>query len=174
MQDEVRKGPEECCLHPEPFPLTRCFETEFSAHNSGCQTGVCTAPWNIHHLLHELGHAWSVPSSWRVCWSFHLNCGHPPCWTVCWSNRYYRVLTMVYNTQRYQVFGLCPSLLFFKYPDVGQSPITWYLCEYVGPWGAPSVSSSFGVVCHNFLRNPSVVVREISTVIWILEIHYLD
>jgi hypothetical protein len=27
--------------------------------------------------------------------------------------RYYRVLTMVYNTQRYWVFGLCPSSGFF-------------------------------------------------------------
>jgi hypothetical protein len=27
--------------------------------------------------------------------------------------RYYRVLTMVYNTQRYCVFGLCPSSGFF-------------------------------------------------------------
>jgi hypothetical protein len=26
---------------------------------------------------------------------------------------YYRVLTMVYNTQRYWVFGLCPSSGFF-------------------------------------------------------------
>jgi hypothetical protein len=29
------------------------------------------------------------------------------------SSRYYRVLTMVYNTQRYWVFGLCPSSGFF-------------------------------------------------------------
>jgi hypothetical protein len=28
-------------------------------------------------------------------------------------SRYYRVLTMVYNTQRYWVFGLCPSSGFF-------------------------------------------------------------
>jgi hypothetical protein len=25
------------------------------------------------------------------------------------TSRYYRVLTMVYNTQRYWVFGVCPS-----------------------------------------------------------------
>jgi hypothetical protein len=31
--------------------------------------------------------------------------------------RYYRVLTMVYNTQRYWVFGLCPSS--------GLVPISW-------------------------------------------------
>jgi hypothetical protein len=29
------------------------------------------------------------------------------------SCRYYRVLTMVYNTQRYWVFGLCPLSGFF-------------------------------------------------------------
>jgi hypothetical protein len=29
------------------------------------------------------------------------------------KGRYYRVLTMVYNTQRYWVFGLCPSSGFF-------------------------------------------------------------
>jgi hypothetical protein len=29
------------------------------------------------------------------------------------SSRYYRVLTMVYNTQRYWVFGLCSSSGFF-------------------------------------------------------------
>jgi hypothetical protein len=29
------------------------------------------------------------------------------------AGRYYRVLTMVYNTQRYWVFGLCPSSGFF-------------------------------------------------------------
>jgi hypothetical protein len=40
---------------------------------------------------------------------------------------YYRVLTMVYNTQRYWVFGLFPTLLFRKYPDDGQSPKTQYL-----------------------------------------------
>jgi hypothetical protein len=28
-------------------------------------------------------------------------------------SRYYRVLTMVYNTQRYWAFGLCPSTGFF-------------------------------------------------------------
>jgi hypothetical protein len=31
----------------------------------------------FHHQLHGLGHAWSIRSSWRVCWSLHLNCGHP-------------------------------------------------------------------------------------------------
>jgi hypothetical protein len=25
--------------------------------------------------LHGLDHTWSVPSSWRLCWSLHLNCG---------------------------------------------------------------------------------------------------
>jgi hypothetical protein len=30
-----------------------------------------------HNFLHELGHAWSVPSSWRVCWPFHLNFERP-------------------------------------------------------------------------------------------------
>jgi hypothetical protein len=29
------------------------------------------------------------------------------------TSRYYRVLTMVYNTQRYWVFGLCPSSGYF-------------------------------------------------------------
>jgi hypothetical protein len=65
-------------------------------------------------------------------------------------SRYYRVLTMVYNTQRYWVFGFCPSSRFFlnnnektqrfgnwicfrpqvlfrKNPDDGQSPKTQYL-----------------------------------------------
>jgi hypothetical protein len=28
-----------------------------------------------HH--HGLEHAWSVTSSWTVCWSFHLNCERP-------------------------------------------------------------------------------------------------
>jgi hypothetical protein len=32
---------------------------------------------NHHHILHGLCHAWSVPSSWTVCWSFHCNCGCP-------------------------------------------------------------------------------------------------
>jgi hypothetical protein len=32
---------------------------------------------------------------------------------LCSTCRYYRVLTMVYNTQRYWVFGLCPSSGFF-------------------------------------------------------------
>jgi hypothetical protein len=36
---------------------------------------------------------------------------------------------MVYNTQRYWVFGLCFSLLFRNYPDDGQSPKTQYLSE---------------------------------------------
>jgi hypothetical protein len=48
------------------------------------------------------------------------------------SWRYYRVLMMVYNTQRYWVFGLFPkrcvfSLLFRKNPDDGLSPKTQYL-----------------------------------------------
>jgi hypothetical protein len=30
-----------------------------------------------HHHLHGLGHSWSIPSFWRVCWSLHLNCGCP-------------------------------------------------------------------------------------------------
>jgi hypothetical protein len=30
-----------------------------------------------HHHLHGLGHAWSVPTSWRVCCSLHLNCWPP-------------------------------------------------------------------------------------------------
>jgi hypothetical protein len=29
----------------------------------------------ISLFLHELGRTWSVPSSWRVRWSHHLNCG---------------------------------------------------------------------------------------------------
>jgi hypothetical protein len=36
---------------------------------------------------------------------FNLYCSH-------YRPRYYRVLTMVYNTQRYWVFGLCPSSVF--------------------------------------------------------------
>jgi hypothetical protein len=32
---------------------------------------------NHHHHLHGLGHTWSIPSSWRVFWSLHLNCGLP-------------------------------------------------------------------------------------------------
>jgi hypothetical protein len=31
----------------------------------------------LHHHLHGLGHAWSAPSSWRICWPLHLNCGRP-------------------------------------------------------------------------------------------------
>jgi hypothetical protein len=30
-----------------------------------------------HYHLHGLGHAWSLPSSWRVCWPLHFNCGRP-------------------------------------------------------------------------------------------------
>jgi hypothetical protein len=30
-----------------------------------------------HHHVHGLGHTLYVPSSWRVCWSFHLNYGRP-------------------------------------------------------------------------------------------------
>jgi hypothetical protein len=31
----------------------------------------------VHYQLHELGHEWSIPSSWRVCRSLHLICGRP-------------------------------------------------------------------------------------------------
>jgi hypothetical protein len=41
--------------------------------------------------------------------------------------RYYRVLTMVYNSQRYWAFF---SLLFRKIPDDGQSPKAQYLCDF--------------------------------------------
>jgi hypothetical protein len=30
-----------------------------------------------YHQLHVLGHVWSVPSFWRLCWFFHLKYGHP-------------------------------------------------------------------------------------------------
>lgn len=36
--------------------------------------------YHHHHLW--LDHTWLVPSSWRVSWSFHLNCGHPMVWFI--------------------------------------------------------------------------------------------
>jgi hypothetical protein len=35
------------------------------------------AYYGSHHHLPGLGHVCSVLSSWRVCWSPHLNCEHP-------------------------------------------------------------------------------------------------
>lgn len=38
--------------------------------------GLYVHMFNRHHL-HVLGHVWSLLSSWRTCWSLHLNCGQP-------------------------------------------------------------------------------------------------
>jgi hypothetical protein len=38
------------------------------------KTSSCFAAINHHHR-HGLGRTWSVPSSWRVYWFLHLNCG---------------------------------------------------------------------------------------------------
>jgi hypothetical protein len=45
--------------------------------NKTCVTICCIDAWVHYHHLHGLGHAWPVPSFWRVCWSRHLNCGRP-------------------------------------------------------------------------------------------------
>jgi hypothetical protein len=110
---------------------------------------------------YELRVLWTMP--WPVTWMLIINnksyissvdgCG-------LYSSGYYRVLTMVYNTQRYWVFGLCPSsrfeitknttfqkldlfpsryrssfrnvvFLIISNPDNGQSPKTQYLCTHL-------------------------------------------
>jgi hypothetical protein len=30
-----------------------------------------------HHHVHGLGHALSIPTSWKICWSLHLNYRRP-------------------------------------------------------------------------------------------------
>jgi hypothetical protein len=42
-----------------------------------------SAVHNYHYYIHGLGHAWSVPSSWTVCWLLHLNCGRPMFRSLC-------------------------------------------------------------------------------------------
>jgi hypothetical protein len=71
----------------------------------------------VSYLVYQTKHAFVVSFKPGVV-SFTIQGG-----------RYFRVLTMVYNTQRYWVFGLRPSsgLLFRKNPDDGQSPKTQYL-----------------------------------------------
>jgi hypothetical protein len=56
------------------------------------------------------------------------------------SYTYYRVLTMVYNTQRYWVFGLCPS--------------SGFEIRTMDKFRKPSIS----VYHHMFGRNSSVYV----------------
>lgn len=40
-------------------------------------------------FLHELGHAWLLPSTWRICSSLHFNCGCP---------KFSRFLGLYFNT----------------------------------------------------------------------------
>jgi hypothetical protein len=86
------------------------------------------------------------------------------------TRRFYRVLTMVCNTQNYWVFGLCPSLALSKGPNrVGVSP---HLRTETDPVSETSCFSSnyvFRIRTMDKVRKPSNSVCYTSTPILFME-----
>jgi hypothetical protein len=75
--------------------------------------GRLKARINISPWLHCTTRKYSIKRTWCIKYAAKGCFRDKESKTGISRNRYYRVLTLVYNTQRYWVFGLCPSSGYF-------------------------------------------------------------
>jgi hypothetical protein len=87
---------------PDSKPVDNSRNKQQRQQNLGrCDRTMHRADWNlVKHVINQSRIRWALSTL-------------KPFKAAGTDDRYYRVLTMVYNTQRYWVFGLCPSSGYF-------------------------------------------------------------